>query len=496
MLCCIPQLHFFIFSFECTFKMTTLHSSSPDGDVQHSDKQVNTADYEYPEVAPFFQPSYAGPIPAPPKEPAILAYYQQQHHTSPSPDSLELAGSEPVVKAGRPRWLVPLFFAVIAAIVSATISGVAVWKVTSSKYAPDGSSSPECPANTFPNANVATGGAQRMIRNNSGLAAIGWYVQDLYFIQILYQAPNDNVMTSWYQSMFSNWSMPLVVSPDTSVRAVGGTPFAVSTLYRLASAQDGGKMDAQNQFNFLEQSGKVSGYNFRQAWPLGYLDGIARVDNMASTKSSLSSLWPWNHYQDDKGMIQEVDSAINGTAIKAITNASPGTPLLALPLRTKHTRSELRLFYRNNDGMLSIYERDFRGKETTGPGSLGSVSIPSDATLAGFAMARGAQIDSINTIVIWQDASQAGDNGGIRIMTDGESGWKGPVSNPVFADAGVPTRVACINEGMGEVSSGPGITLSMKKDLNMCFFQTKEGKLKYVWYNGTNWVNMGFLPMP
>ncbi|KAH9437459.1 hypothetical protein MCOR02_001116 [Pyricularia oryzae] len=146
---------------------------------------------------------------------------------------------------------------------------------------------------------------------------------------------------------------------------------------------------AQNQMNYLAPNGTVRGYNFRLIWPMGLPDGIMQTSYSASTQSSLSSLWPLQHYQDSDGAIFEVTQVNDRAKLTDVPNADKGTPLLALPVAAKHASKEVRLFYRNTDGNLALYERDSTGKATDATASLG-IPIPADAKLAGFANARAA----------------------------------------------------------------------------------------------------------
>ncbi|TLD28159.1 hypothetical protein PspLS_04298 [Pyricularia sp. CBS 133598] len=428
----------------------------------------------------------------------------QQYVQVPSPSSGASStdpatGSNPKTsenkKSGRsrPSWLVSILVAVLAAAIAATITGVTVWKATESK-----GSSPSCPtvggggggggsggdggSNSCPpvaDSNVG-GGDGKAIRPSSGLAAIGWRIRDESFIQLVYQDPDSNLMTSWFSSLWSNWTAPKTVQLEESGhKAMAGTPMAISTLFRNPGV--GGPYEAQNQMNYLSPAGTVLGYNFRLTWPLGLPDSIIGENWSGATYSNLASLWPYNYFQADSAIMQVYGASENKTELKGLSNAAKGTPLLALPVSPTHNKEEVRLFYRNMDGKLALFERDSRGSITSNTGAL-SVDIPADARLGGFSTARDPTGPGINTYVLWQDGLQK-ENGGVRIISqaDGGNEWKGPVSDPVFSRADIDTRIACINEGMGAIIPGSGqgnIRLSNNRELNRCYFQADGGKLK------------------
>ncbi|KAH8837846.1 hypothetical protein MCOR07_003265 [Pyricularia oryzae] len=530
--------------------MATPNTLSPSRHgADDSSKQVYEPSDRYAEVmpgqnapSPLEQQPYDAPVPthvyydSQHKEPAAAYYHnvegyaqqqQQQHYQHqayhPAPNSPKVSASTPLTnnsdKAGqqgarkRPSWLVAAGVALVAALIAAAVSGIAVWKATESKGAgtgtgtceatvgPDGRPNPTggkngdavtCPAIM----GTSVGGVDKAIRQNSGLAAIGWRTKDEQYMQLFYQDADDNLMTSWFGSMFVNWTVPRKVAMRPGDKAMGGTPLAVSTIWFETNVVD--EYMAQNQMNYLAPNGTVRGYNFRLIWPMGLPDGIMLTSYSASTQSSLSSLWPLQHYQDSDGAIFEVTQVNDRAKLTDVPNAGKGTPLLALPVAAKHASKEVRLFYRNTDGNLALYERDSTGKATDATASLG-IPIPADAKLAGFANARAATGPGINTFVLWQDGSRAEDNGGIRILsqTDGGKDWKGPASDPVFKDADVPTHVTCVNEGMGgsDISGQLGVALTTSSDMNRCFFQAGR-RLKQVWHDGKQWVDLGFVLMP
>lgn len=146
-------------------------------------------------------------------------------------------------KGGRSRsgWLVSILAAVCAALIAATITGVAVWKATECKGSlgtcegGGGGGDGGGPGASPPAEDMPTGGGPRKaIRPASGLAAIGWRVKDETFIQLVYQDSDDNLRTSWFSSLWSNWTAPRIVPlvNKDAHQPKSGTPFAVSTLWR------------------------------------------------------------------------------------------------------------------------------------------------------------------------------------------------------------------------------------------------------------------------
>ncbi|KAL8383285.1 hypothetical protein RB595_006848 [Gaeumannomyces hyphopodioides] len=465
--------------------------------------------------------------------PGHTDYWQQsfhQHTTAPvsEPNITHSYGGHPTEKP-RPRphtWLL-VGVAVLVAIVAGVIGGVTGWKVTEAKQAqscsPGGGGSgggsgsgsgggggasplppPVCP--TSPN---ETSGAKNTIRGNSALAVVGYqYSNDNDFtIWLFYQAPNDTIMFSTYIAMYGRWTAPRAA--NTNVQVMGGTPMAATVIY-FHYKNDVTPATLQIQLYFLSPGAKLLGHNWRDVRPAGAADGINDKSFIASQRSSLSALWPYVQYSNDKGNVSEVYWSSTERAFPNFTSSDVGTgaSFLILPgmVDRGSSANEGRFFFRGRDGKIRLHTRAAdNGIVTASSGPL-DLAIPEGAALAGFTY--GRREGGLNTLLLFQDVDKAkaggsSANGGITIVsqTDGSSGTKfsSPTSDPVFASADVPTSITCLTKSPG-VRTDDGDYLSMalstRTDLNRCYFQSEQGKIKEVHYDGAKWTDMGHLPMP
>jgi hypothetical protein len=109
--------------------------------------------------------------------------------------------------------------------------------------------------------------------------------------------------------------------------------------------------------------------------------------------------------------------------------------------------------------------------------------------MGGFSSGRPGTQNEVNTYILFQNTTTGAIN---FVWQDDSSGWKGPVTDPVFNSADTPTHIACVTAGAMAV---PSIALSSVHDINRCFFQVSKA-LKQVQYDGSKWVDLGFVPIP
>ncbi|EJT69834.1 hypothetical protein GGTG_12717 [Gaeumannomyces tritici R3-111a-1] len=449
------------------------------------------------------------PAPAPASEPEITDHHGEHPTEHPSPK--------------RRNWLI-FGIAVLVAIVAGVAGGVAGWvKVNEAKQAQNcgpgagsagggggggggGDSSPPPPF--CPTSANDTTGAKNTIRENSALAVAGYqYGKDNDFtIRLFYQAPNDTIIFSTYIAMYGRWTAPRATS--SSVKAMGGTPMAATMIY-FSYRDTVAPPTPQLQLYFLSPEANLAGYNWRDVVPGGGDDSINPRGILASPKSSLSALWPYVQYTSNRGDVSEVKESATARAFPNFTSSDVGTgaSFLVLPGMVDRggDENEARFFFRGRDGKIRLHTRAAdNGVVSASSGSL-DLAIPEGAALAGFTYARGG--GGLNTLLLFQDAEKArasgsSANGGIVIVsqTDGSSGTKfsAPTSDPVFASAAVPTSITCLTKGPG-VRYDQGyvsMALSTRTELNRCYFQSKEGGIREVHYDGTKWSDRGHLPMP
>jgi len=93
--------------------------------------------------------------------------------------------------------------------------------------------------------------------------------------------------------------------------------------------------------------------------------------------------------------------------------------------------------------------------------------------------------NEVNTYILWQDTS-----GSIQVSwQDDESGWKGPATFAALDGADNGTAITCLTP-----SAWPASQLQATWDMSRCYFQT-NGSLREVLYNGSNWIEIGNVPL-
>jgi hypothetical protein len=114
------------------------------------------------------------------------------------------------------------------------------------------------------------------------------------------------------------------------------------------------------------------------------------------------------------------------------------------------------------------------------------MDMPTNTTLAGFAVGRPNDANNqTNTYALYQD-----DNGTIQVVwQDDTSGWKGPSTFNVFQGADNGTDIACVT-----AAAWAAAELLDNQIMNRCYFQV-GGRVREVYYDGTNWLSEGFLPI-
>lgn len=483
-------------------------------------------------------------------------FYMDPYQQSPTASPYKPVTEAPSRR--KPRYL-GLVIAVLVAILAAVIGGVVGWKVTQRAYAgangasnssTGGSGSSTCVPSTADTGGSGAGGASRTIAANSTLTATGWRYGTDFSIRLFYQGPDSLIRYSVYDTLYQNWSVPRSLSltvPSyvpmaatiiwwTNTATVSSYPFYlwVSTalakpnapVLRTVEASPIAKSQPltnlpykfeppipQVEFFYLSPASKLFCQNWGgNGWPasgvadlldgFGYsFDASTNPDNNTIVpRTELAAFWPSIVGMDDAGNLEEFFYAMGPGWVEPVPLNVSGTPhsaMVALPVTPGHTGKELRVVYRRPNGNLYTFDRGSDGTVLASSGAL-PFTVPAGAPLAGFATARDA--DTTNTYLLWQDSSAAaGANatGGILFaMQDEGSTWRGPVTDPVFTGADVPTQLACVTAG-ASWSNGPssqGLVVGAN-DMNRCYFQV-GGALKEVWYNGTDWIDLGFVYMP
>ncbi|KLU90262.1 hypothetical protein MAPG_09226 [Magnaporthiopsis poae ATCC 64411] len=222
----------------------------------------------------------------------------------------------------RRPWLLP-GVAVLVAIVAGVIGGVTGWKVTEARQAqtcrlgaapPDtiqrgggggggGGGSSTVPPSVCPVSPNDTAGVKRTIREHSGLAVVGCQYDNEFSLKLFYQAPNDSLVFSSYTTTYGRWTAPRLM--PASVPIMAGTPMAVTVFYHKLSDATA-PPSPQIELYFLSPEGRIYGHNWRDFTPLGGDDGVNFQRFMASRTSSLSAMWPYVQFVNEKGELSEI----------------------------------------------------------------------------------------------------------------------------------------------------------------------------------------------
>ena len=105
-----------------------------------------------------------------------------------------------------------------------------------------------------------------------------------------------------------------------------------------------------------------------------------------------------------------------------------------------------------------------------------------------FMVAQDSDSEAVNTCILYQSA-----NGTIEVVwqDDTQSGWQGPQTYSALADADMGTDISCVTQTAWYNSD---VSLDTIGPINRCYFQS-GGYVKEVAYDGSNWTDLGHLPM-
>ncbi|ORY66051.1 uncharacterized protein BCR38DRAFT_172269 [Pseudomassariella vexata] len=181
---------------------------------------------------------------------------------------------------------------------------------------------------------------------------------------------------------------------------------------------------------------------------------------------------------------------VNDTDLNAV--GSTGTGMTLLPVRQQYLHSG-GIIYRTTNGKLASKIRDsdmdVNADAAWTKGSL-STDIPEDSPIAAFTVGRPYNSDDqVNTYILYQDAL-----GTVQVVwQDDDSGWKGPETYDAISNAEKGTDITCLTQAAWDARR---VTVSKEQDMNQCFFQEKgTRRLKEVWFNGTDWNHVGYVPL-
>ncbi len=119
--------------------------------------------------------------------------------------------------------------------------------------------------------------------------------------------------------------------------------------------------------------------------------------------------------------------------------------------------------------------------------------MPNQASFAAFSFARSTdnrRDDTVSTFVLYQD-----DSARIKqVWTDDSKTWK--TSSPqALATADQGTDISCLTPAASNDTYGDALFVAPQSNITRCYFQ-RGGWVVEVQQNGTDWVDLGKLPMP
>ncbi|TLD32949.1 hypothetical protein PspLS_00741 [Pyricularia sp. CBS 133598] len=445
--------------------------------------------------------------------------------TTPSPsEKKELDASVPGPESGTssPRRSKILFIAgaVLVALIAGTIGGIVGWQVTEAKFK-DRTGENQSPRTDTPECTPRqedTSGANNSIKRGSALAATGLRLHSGtgYELRVFYQgAGGDELRYSQYDHTYGVWSVPIVVGQARNeLGPAPETPLAASVSL-TAKDNPAHRMGYPTfQIFYASREQYIAHHNWRHGFSLSGTNGVTLTRERRSILGGgkrIACLWPQVIYETDGSDGAGVTNTVWQGAVSSKTGywelgswedvelipaggMSRGSPLLALPMTADFKPPELRTVYRNADGLLAVLDRDSDNKTTRA--TLSDVRIPDRAPMAGFATAKVGGSGLVSKI-LWRS-----ENGRIWIMSqDGGKGdgsdtgdWSGPTTDAVFDGADANTQLACVTAGVADWA-GIKFPLKQNNDMNSCFFQ-RDGALKHVLFDGSRWVDKGFVPMP
>ncbi|KAK6852208.1 hypothetical protein PG995_012333 [Apiospora arundinis] len=348
---------------------------------------------------------------------------------------------------------------------------------------------------------VPAGGSRQGIRRRSRLDVSGYETASSGLTARLLYEGADGALSYMDRGAGGNWSAPTQID---RVRREPGAPIAIS---------------ADLQFNvsgrvyhvyYANKDGKISGLVFDTSLMIaGDPDqSTLRLDAQLENRSSLAAYWPYVLCQDqDTGQMiwygyrnnylgNNALGYANLTANFTNTLGSPRTSFVVLPVSSwwdiyVGLTLGAGFFYRNQEGLLAyqLAATTFVTAPTLmqwNRTEFPRVELGESAAISGFAFATETG-DKVETYVLYQDGA-----GDIQMVWQTHNKpWQGPSTFEPLRGADKDTDIACLTRG---AYSRPGLSIALSPSLtaNLCYFQS-QGKLKEVWYDGSNWFDCGFV---
>ncbi|KAK8084122.1 hypothetical protein PG996_002903 [Apiospora saccharicola] len=398
-------------------------------------------------------------------------------------------------KANRSRrrlWIILGAIAFVVVVVGAAVGGVL------------GSRAARPPRSNTPNGGQVGANSSnsttplKTIRPGSRLAVTGWRdgSSGEWYIRLFYQGPDQLLRYSNVSSMETGWNKNSTLLDEMEYKAKPNTSLAAATSVEDAKA-------GEWKLFYFDDSSTIR----QQIFPTGVKDtgksgDLNSFPQEAAPGSRLGAYWPfvlsqdvggklrWTRYWGPKNWVSNTDIDIT---------ASPGSGLVVIPAAAKY-KDAGGLVYRRGDGKPYNYLADRMGNNTgfawaSGDiaNNLNGLTIPPDSPLAAFSVARSSQSNDsdayVNTYILYADTKGAVN----MIWQNDQSGWQGPKQYAAFDGADDGTDITCLTPAAWD---GSGVEVSSSYDTSRCYFQAGgAGQVREVQFDGTDWKDLGYLPI-
>ncbi|KAI6353447.1 hypothetical protein MCOR25_008994 [Pyricularia grisea] len=405
--------------------------------------------------------------------------------------------------------------AIAAVIIAGVVSGIVGWQVTENRTR-GRIAALEAELRVSTDGGVVnqndTRGVGDFIQRGSSISVTSWRpsaVERDFEMRVYYQKPDGgNIFYSLYSTSYGAWSKPIEVGvmPNRERRSdepLEGTPLAATVSWTESSARP----LPWEQLLFVTKDRKIAMQDWGPAYPLWGTVATTYTDlgNKVNQGGRMKYLWPHSVWEESGSgsnsvklthLIQDYKERKNFTTMTVDPSAgiSPGTAIVALPMKSLFRAPELRLVYRTRDGNLGIFDRSAENK--TKEAVLTRISVPDKAPITGFS-SRPNNNPLVTTKLLYRDADNK-----VQILTQSDGTgelndtdrWEGPETDPVFDKMDNDSQLECLTNSIAKYA-GVEREVAETDLMSRCFFQ-EGGKLKQVHWDGTAWKAVGFVPMP
>ncbi|KAI1498284.1 hypothetical protein F5X99DRAFT_394188 [Biscogniauxia marginata] len=349
--------------------------------------------------------------------------------------------------------------------------------------------------------NTSSDSAPETIRAYSRIAVTGYRLdsRDDYAMRIFFQDPQQQLRFISKESTSDNWT------DSTTLDTLAYAPKKEGSIAASAYMNSGTKPILE--LFYEDQDGIARGqmFNFELengSLPLkGQRSSLNDYPLQIGEGTRMSSFFPYFVSQDADNKVRwtvmyGLDSSkpenpwwVNDTDLGI--EASAGSALVNLPAAQNYSDAA-GVVYRSIDGKISCKLRNESAESTQGTawthGTLAQ-EIPANTSIGAFAVGRPYDSDNqVNTYILYQD-----NDGVIQMVWQADSsGWQGPQTFDALGGALKGTDIACLTPGAFPRAE---LGVSREQDMNRCFFQVDSGRVKEVWYDGSDWIDVGIVPI-